>query len=204
MEPTTEPERKPYKIKDVSRTVKKSIVSSSLEEVRNKAVKKFGKTELPTIHLDCDGTEIDDEDYFQTLEPNTELIAVFPGEKWADPTQYITVTTHRNSDTTDGLGEVEKVHLKKLVQQISNNMGTISILSEPELEMLANMDPNSFTDITGREFTGQVKEVSGRILIEKRQAYEAIELLQMISKEHKLNNGPARSDTPETSSEINS
>lgn len=39
---------------------------------------------MPQIHLDSDGTEIDDEDYFQTLEPNTELIAVFSGEQWID------------------------------------------------------------------------------------------------------------------------
>lgn len=47
-------------------------------------MEKFGKTEVPQIHLDSDGTEIDDEDYFQTLEANTELIAVFTGEQWFD------------------------------------------------------------------------------------------------------------------------
>lgn len=49
-------------------------------------MEKFGKIGLglPRIHLDSDGTEIDDEDYFQTLEPNTELIAVFNGEQWVD------------------------------------------------------------------------------------------------------------------------
>lgn len=47
-------------------------------------MEKFGKTGMPRIHLDSDGTEIDDEDYFQTLEPNTELIAVFTGEQWVD------------------------------------------------------------------------------------------------------------------------
>lgn len=40
--------------------------------------------DMPNIHLDADGTEVDDEDYFQTLEPNTELIAVFSGEQWID------------------------------------------------------------------------------------------------------------------------
>lgn len=47
-------------------------------------MEKFGKAALPRIHLDSDGTEIDDEDYFQTLESNTELIAVFSGEQWVD------------------------------------------------------------------------------------------------------------------------
>lgn len=46
---------------------------------------KFDKCEQqPTIHLDSDGTEIDDEEYFRTLDENTELVAVFPGEHWID------------------------------------------------------------------------------------------------------------------------
>lgn len=72
-------------IKDVTRNIKKAVVASSLDEVKAKSADKFGKTDdLPNIHLDSDGTEIDDEDYFQTLEPNAELIAVFAGEQWMD------------------------------------------------------------------------------------------------------------------------
>lgn len=55
-----------------------------MEEVKSKSAEKFGKIDMPNIHLDADGTEVDDEDYFQTLEPNTELIAVFSGEQWID------------------------------------------------------------------------------------------------------------------------
>lgn len=71
-------------IKDVTRQIKKAVVASSLEELQRKSAEKFGNVEWPQIHLDSDGTEIDDEDYFQTLEPNTELIAVFSGEQWID------------------------------------------------------------------------------------------------------------------------
>lgn len=54
-------------------------------EIRVKSSEKFERPDqLPTIHLDSDGTEIDDEEYFRTLESNTELIAVFPGEHWID------------------------------------------------------------------------------------------------------------------------
>lgn len=73
-----------FQIKDVTRNIKKAVVASTLEEVRNKSAEKFGKDDMPNIHLDSDGTEIDDEDYFQTLEPNAELIAVFAGEQWMD------------------------------------------------------------------------------------------------------------------------
>lgn len=69
----------------MTRNIKKAVVAASLDEVKLKSSEKFDKADaVPTIHLDSDGTEIDDEDYFQTLEPNAELIAVFPGEQWMD------------------------------------------------------------------------------------------------------------------------
>lgn len=68
----------------MTRNIKKAVVAGTLEEVQKKSADKFGKTEIPQIFLDCDGTEIDDEDYFQTLEANTELIVVFEGEQWID------------------------------------------------------------------------------------------------------------------------
>lgn len=180
-----EDNKKPYKIKDVTRAIKKAVVAGTLDEVRAKAAEKFGRTELPNIHLDSDGTEVDDEDYFQTLEPNAELIVVFPGEQWIDPTHYVTITTHKESgsgDTTDS-PEVERIHLKKLVAQMKSNLCNVSVLSEPDLELLSNMDPNSVADITGRDFIEQLKEASGRILHEKRQALDAIELLKLIAKQ---------------------
>lgn len=68
--------------------MKKAVVAGNLRELQKKSMEKFGKPGLPRIHLDSDGTEIDDEDYFQTLEPNTELIAVFSGEQWVDVRRY--------------------------------------------------------------------------------------------------------------------
>ena len=60
-------------------------MAGSLEDIKLKSCEIFNKQDdVPTIHLDSDGTEIDDEDYFQTLEPNAELIAVFKGEQWMD------------------------------------------------------------------------------------------------------------------------
>lgn len=158
-------------------------MAGTLEEVRTKAAEKFDRTDLPNIHLDSDGTEVDDEDYFQTLEPNAELIAVFSGEQWIDPTHYVTITTRRDSaDVTDS-PEVERIHLKKLVAQMKTNLCNVSVLSEPDLELLSNMDPNSVADITGKDFIEQLKEASGRILHEKRKAADAIELLRLIAKQ---------------------
>lgn len=70
-------------VKDITRNIRKAVVATTLAELRLKVSAKFQRAR-PAIHLDCDGTEIDDEEYFSTLEPNAELIAVFPGEQWRD------------------------------------------------------------------------------------------------------------------------
>ncbi|XP_050095108.1 DNA fragmentation factor subunit alpha-like isoform X1 [Anopheles aquasalis] len=184
-----EENKKPYKVKDVTRAIKKAVVAGTLEEVRTKAAEKFGHSDLPNIHLDSDGTEVDDEDYFQTLEPNAELIAVFSGEQWIDPTQYVTITTRRDSSDVTDSPDVERIHLKKLVAQMKTNLCNVSVLSEPDLELLSNMDPNSVADITGKDFIEQLKEASGRILYEKRKALDAIELLKLIAKRQHLPDG---------------
>lgn len=79
------------------------------------------------------------------------------------PTHYVTITTRRESADTTDFADVERVHLKKIVGQLKNNVCNVSVLSDPDLEMLSNMDPNSFTDITGKDFIEQLKEVSGRL-----------------------------------------
>ena len=80
------------------------------------------------------------------------------------PTHYVTITTRRGSqDTTDSTAEIEHVHLKKIVGQLKSNLYNVSVLSEPDLEMITNMDPNSVADITGKDFIEQLKEVSGRL-----------------------------------------
>ena len=171
------------KIKDITRQIKKAVVAGNLRELQRKSSEKFGKPELPRIHLDSDGTEIDDEDYFQTLESNTELIAVFSGEQWIDvsclililmfcycliycvhvypqPTQYLTITTHNGEEINNN--DVEKIHLKKLISLLSNNKCNMSILSEPDLELLSNLQPDSFADVIGKDFIEHLKEASSR------------------------------------------
>lgn len=58
---------------------------------------------------------------------------------------------------------MERVHLKKIVGQLRNNICNVSVLSDPDLEMLSNMDPTNMADITGIDFIEQLKEVSGRL-----------------------------------------
>ncbi|KNC27764.1 hypothetical protein FF38_06956, partial [Lucilia cuprina] len=171
--------KKPFKVKDITRNIKKAVVAGSLEEIRSKVAEKFEKIDqIPTIHLDSDGTEIDDEEYFRTLDANTELIAVFPGEHWIDPSHYVTITTPH--DQTDAADKAEKTaRIKQLVGQLQNNLCNVSVMSDPDLDSLSNMDPNSLVDITGKDFMEQLKD-SGRPLCAKRTAEDRINLLKLL------------------------
>lgn len=74
-------------------------MATTLSELRTKVSLKFERAQ-PAIHLDCDGTEVDDEEYFSTLEPNAELIAVFPGEQWRDVSSFVPSFLFCNLDMT--------------------------------------------------------------------------------------------------------
>ncbi|XP_001958973.3 DNA fragmentation factor subunit alpha [Drosophila ananassae] len=195
---TTGESKKPFKVKDVTRNIKKAVCASSLEEIRNKVAEKFEKCDhLPTIHLDSDGTEIDDEEYFRTLDENTELVAVFPGEHWIDPTHYVTITTPHGTDGPTGNGDSsgggggggagdttdasnsETARIRQLVGQLQHNLCNVSVMNDADLDSLSNMDPNSLVDITGKEFMEQLKD-AGRPLCAKRNAEDRLNLLKLL------------------------
>ncbi|XP_033251097.1 uncharacterized protein LOC117190119 [Drosophila miranda] len=202
---TTTSSKKPFKVKDVTRNIKKAVCGASLEEIRDKVAEKFGNGDhVPTIHLDSDGTEIDDEEYFRTLGENTELVAVFPGEHWIDPTHYVTITTAHGGETVTGNGDISSggvgggvggscdggdttdanhsesaARIRQLVGQLQNNLCNVSVMNDADLDSLSNMDPNSLVDITGKEFMEQLKD-AGRPLCAKRNAEDRLNLLKLL------------------------
>ncbi|XP_074110166.1 DNA fragmentation factor-related protein 4 isoform X2 [Cotesia typhae] len=76
-------ELKGFKITDVNRTRKVGIASRSLQELKQKACLKFNVTnDIAEINIYLlDGSLIDDNEYFHTLESQTTLILQKPGEK---------------------------------------------------------------------------------------------------------------------------
>ena len=58
--------------------------------------------------LEEDGTEVDEEDYFQTLEPNTCLMLLHLGERWSP-------FSAASEDVTDHGDQEESVRLEALL-----------------------------------------------------------------------------------------
>ena len=62
--------RKPYKVTDKTRRVKKGLMASSLEELILSSLRKLaypGDKEEVMMVLEEDGTEVDEEEYFQVV-----------------------------------------------------------------------------------------------------------------------------------------
>ena len=77
--------RRPYKVLDRTRSVKKGVMASSLEEFITSAQRKlcYSPDTAVVVVLEEDGTEVDEDDYFQTLDPNTCLMLLHAGDRWS-------------------------------------------------------------------------------------------------------------------------
>ncbi|CAL1674893.1 unnamed protein product [Lasius platythorax] len=179
----------PYKIVDHTRERRKGITASSLKELTNIARNRLA---LPvdadlTIVLEQDGTEVDDEEYFATLERNTSLMVLHGDQKWIAAGSSTTASRYIVVDDVDAEGgsRTDKIRRRRtpiepLVSSLHGDPSHISLLGGNDLELLSDMDPDSLADIVpDRLFLEQLKEASGRFLAEKRQAQESMALLQM-------------------------
>lgn len=166
---------KPFKITNQSREVKKGVVANSLEELTSKSLEKFNIDGDVTLVLETDGTEIDDEEYFGTLDPNTSLMVLTEGQTWLPPSPPCRLNMDQVDDSKGG------AELAGLVGKLKHNLCHVSLLGGAELELLSDMDPESLVDITfpDKIFLEQLKEASGRYLYEKRQAQDAMDLLRL-------------------------
>lgn len=129
-----------------------------------------------TVVLEDDGTEIDDEEYFSTLDPNTNLMVLSKEQNWLPPQPACRFK--KTDEVDDGKGGPE---LADIVDKLKHNICHVSLLGGAELELLSDMDPESLVDITfpDKIFLEQLKEASGRFLCEKRQAQDAMDLLRL-------------------------
>lgn len=166
---------KPFKITNQSREIKKGVVANSLEELTSKCLEKFNIDGHITIVLESDGTEIDDDEYFGTLDPNISLMILSENQTWLPPSPPCRLNMDQVDDSKGG------AELAGLVGKLKHNLCHVSLLGGEELELLSDMDPESLVDITfpDKIFLEQLKEASGRYLYEKRQAQDALDLLKL-------------------------
>ncbi|KAJ8927820.1 hypothetical protein NQ314_019702 [Rhamnusium bicolor] len=94
---------KPFKITNASREIRKGVVASSLEDLTSKVLEKLNIGGDITVVLETDGTEIDDEEYFGTLDPNTSLMVLTSDQSWLPPSPPCRLN---RDQVDDGKGEL--------------------------------------------------------------------------------------------------
>lgn len=72
---------KAYKIQDVNRKKRTGIVADSLADLKRKGMEKLAMTKDCRVCLE-DGTEVEDDDYFNTLPHQTVFVFVRSEETW--------------------------------------------------------------------------------------------------------------------------
>ncbi|XP_012277722.1 uncharacterized protein LOC105698240 [Orussus abietinus] len=76
--------KRPFKIWDSWRNVRKGLVVSNFEELLHRGKEKLGvpQNENVCLVLESDGTQVEDGEYFKTLANNTILLLLRHGERW--------------------------------------------------------------------------------------------------------------------------
>ena len=75
-------QKRPFKICNSSREGKKGIACSSLQELKNISRERFLLGPECRVFLESDGTEVDNEEYFQFLPPQTLFMVTESNEHW--------------------------------------------------------------------------------------------------------------------------
>lgn len=74
--------RKAHKVQDVGRKNRKGIVACSLKDLKTVGARKLGlRGDDYRVYLE-DGTEVDEEEYFQSLPPQTVFVMVGSEENY--------------------------------------------------------------------------------------------------------------------------
>ncbi|KAG6802770.1 basic-leucine zipper transcription factor A isoform X1 [Apis mellifera caucasica] len=76
--------KRPFKIWDSWRNVRKGLCVSNFEELIHQGKEKLGvpQSENVSVVLESDGTQVEDGEYFKTLANNTILLLLRHGERW--------------------------------------------------------------------------------------------------------------------------
>ncbi|XP_063171461.1 lipid transferase CIDEC [Candoia aspera] len=76
------PRPRPYRVSNCDRTLRKGIVAESLNDLLEKVRSALVLVGTITVVLDEDGTSIESEEFFQTLEEGTVLLVLTEGQVW--------------------------------------------------------------------------------------------------------------------------
>jgi len=183
--------RKPYKVLDRTRSVKKGVMAATLEELVGRGKEKLGYSDNTDVYavLEEDGTEVDEDDYFQTLSNNTTLMLLYVGDRWSP---------FSSPDAPDCAGDTagsSTARLMSLLTRLESEPGCIALMGEMDLELIAEMDCSALPPTFPRfepEFLSQLQAAADKHLFEKSQIRDTLGLLKIY---HRSSEDPGSANT---------
>ncbi|XP_053570881.1 cell death activator CIDE-A [Bombina bombina] len=77
------PAQRPFRVSNYDKSTRKGLVAGTLKELIEKAIDTlFITASLVTLVLEEDGTVVDTEEFFQSLEDNTQFMLLEGRQKW--------------------------------------------------------------------------------------------------------------------------
>jgi len=169
---------RPFRITDAQRKETKGICAATLDGVVKKTRKHFEiGTDAITIVLEEDGTELVDDEYLQTLDPNTKLMVLKAGETWHQQFSFV--------DETDRSGGGSAIpDPVNVVKMLVKNPASIALLSEEELEVVVeaeDLNASQFWDLSSADLAF-LQNACADQLDTKQQLKNALDFIGIVEK----------------------
>ncbi|MPC22527.1 Cell death activator CIDE-A [Portunus trituberculatus] len=179
--PTTPAERiamnKPVRVWSQDRKRRYGVVASNFDEAVQKGAVKLGLPDPTTVTLvlEEDGTAVD-EDYWETIPPDTKLILLSGDEVWKPsplsvPSNLLLVSDEPDSATDD----VQKA--RNLINAIQDNPASVALLSLSDLEIIKD------ANFSSSDSSMKLQELCIEFYVKKKKEAEAMEFVDLL-KEH--------------------
>lgn len=115
--PPLMPAGRPFRVSNASRSSRKGIVASSLQELISKTLDAFLiSAGIVTLVLEEDGTVVDTEEFFKSLDDNTHFMVLEKGQKWTQTRNGLaTVRQKKKMGVANITFDLYKLHPKDFI-----------------------------------------------------------------------------------------
>ncbi|XP_039611903.1 DNA fragmentation factor subunit alpha isoform X1 [Polypterus senegalus] len=193
---------KACKVCNFSRRKSYGVVASSLDglKIRGCEALDIKSEEIVTIVLEDDGTIVEDETYFMCLPSNTKFMILQNNESWIPKMKVdggtAWLTGNEASDEFDGVVTTAQ-KWKHLARQLKQNLSSIILMSEEQLQTLVDVNCNELAEEMGQMEEGArfLQETLQRVLDRREEERQSRDILQLYLKAAEQENTSAASTT---------
>ncbi|XP_029689844.1 DNA fragmentation factor subunit alpha [Takifugu rubripes] len=181
-------DKKPCRVCNFTRQKSYGVAAPSLYDLKTKGSEflGFSATDPVTVVLEDDGTIVADDAYFLCLPPNTKFMLLHEKETWAPVrrmdggTAWMARDSVIETDAVDFSGGVNAPWWF-LTQQLKNDLASIILMSEEDLQMLVDVPHQQLASAMGfQEKKAQdLQETLQRVLDRRDEERQSKELLQL-------------------------